>query len=105
MPTGGATGVKDALGGGKVAKRGNAAAGGDAADADEPEEETFYDAMKKEMGDRAARTRAALDALDPGQRVAMEGHRRGAYLRLRFTGDALPALMHPGPICVLFSLR
>jgi hypothetical protein len=41
-----------------------------------------------EMGGRAARTRAALDALDPGQRLAMEGHRPGAYLRLRFSGTS-----------------
>ena len=39
-----------------------------------------------EMGGRAARTRAALDAMDPAQRLSMEGHRAGAYLRLRFTG-------------------
>ena len=39
-----------------------------------------------EMGGRAAKTRAALDALDPAQRLAMEGHRPGAYLRLRFSG-------------------
>jgi ribosome biogenesis protein BMS1 len=39
------------------------------------------------MGGRAAKTRAVLDALDPAQRLAMEGHRPGAYLRLRFSGD------------------
>ena len=39
------------------------------------------------MGGRAAKTRAALDALDPAQRLAMEGHRPGAYLRLRFSGQ------------------
>lgn len=39
------------------------------------------------MGGRAARTRAAMDALDAGTRVAMEGHRPGAYLRLRFSGE------------------
>lgn len=59
------------------------AADGPAAPGDE---ETYYDAMKREMGGREARTRAALDALDPLQRVAMEGHRPGAYLRLRFSG-------------------
>ena len=62
------------------------AADGPAAPGDE---ETYYDAMKREMGGREARTRAALDALDPLQRVAMEGHRPGAYLRLRFTGAQL----------------
>ena len=62
------------------------AADGPAAPGDE---ETYYDAMKREMGGREARTRAALDALDPLQRVAMEGHRPGAYLRLRFSGAQL----------------
>jgi ribosome biogenesis protein BMS1 len=42
--------------------------------------------IQAEMGGRAARTRAALDAMDPAQRLALEGHRPGAYLRLRFTG-------------------
>ena len=43
--------------------------------------------MKADMGGRAAKTRAAMDALDPASRVAMEGHRPGAYLRLRFSGN------------------
>lgn len=43
--------------------------------------------LQAEMGGRAAKTRAALDALDPAQRLAMEGHRPGAYLRLRFSGE------------------
>ena len=64
----------------------------------EEEGESFYDAMKKEMGGRLARTRAALDALDDEQRLVMEGHRPGAYLRLSFTGDA-QALLH------IFSIR
>ena len=42
--------------------------------------------MKKEMGGRLARTRAALDALDDEQRLLMEGHRPGTYLRLSFSG-------------------
>lgn len=42
--------------------------------------------LQAEMGGRAAKTRAALDALDPRQRIAMEGYRPGAYLRLRFSG-------------------
>lgn len=77
----------------KAKPRGNAddedadvAADGPAAPGDE---ETYYDAMKREMGGREARTRAALDALDPQQRIAMEGHRPGAYLRLRFSGAQL----------------
>ncbi len=40
------------------------------------EEETYYDAMKREMADRAAKTKAAMDALDPATRVAMEASRR-----------------------------
>jgi hypothetical protein len=53
---------------------------------EEAEEETYYDALKKEMGGRAARTRAALDSMDLSTRVALEGYRPGTYLRLRFTG-------------------
>lgn len=48
-------------------------------------------AVKREMSERAARTRAALDALGPGARIALEGHRPGAYVRLRFKG----ACAHP----------
>lgn len=33
-----------------------------------------------------AKTRAALDALDPGTRVAMEGHRPGTYVRVVLPG-------------------
>lgn len=43
----------------------------------EGEEETYYDAMKRELTDRAAKTKAALDVLDPAQRVAMEVCGRG----------------------------
>ena len=52
----------------------------------EEEPETYYDAMKRELAERAQRTKTALDALDPHQRVAMEGHRPGVYCRLLFTG-------------------
>ncbi|KAL4425893.1 hypothetical protein ABPG75_009909 [Micractinium tetrahymenae] len=52
----------------------------------EEEEETYYDAMKRDLAERAAKTKAALDALDPATRIAMEGHRPGAYVRLRFSG-------------------
>lgn len=78
IQTVGAKGIKEAGGGAAKAAAGapDEDAGGD----------TYYDAMKAEMGGRAAKTRAAMDALDPGQRVAMEGHRPGAYLRLRFSG-------------------
>ena len=30
-----------------------------------------------------------MDALDPASRVAMEGHRPGSYLRLRFSGQCM----------------
>ncbi len=53
---------------------------------EEEEEETYYDAMKKEMAAKALKTTAALDALDPQQRIAMEGFRPGTYLRLCFKG-------------------
>ena len=52
-------------------------------------ESTYYDAMKQEMAERAARTKLALDALDPRQRIAMEGYRPGTYLRLRLKGGSL----------------
>ncbi len=35
-------------------------------------EETFYDAMKREMAERMNKTRAVMDTLDPVQRVARE---------------------------------
>lgn len=55
-------------------------------DGDEEGDETYYDAMKREMTDRAAKTKAAMDALDPSQRQLMEGYRPGTYIRLRFSG-------------------
>ena len=39
---------------------------------EEDEPETYYDAMKRELVERAAKTRTALDAFDPATRVAME---------------------------------
>ncbi len=86
----GSTGVKDKPSA-KAAKSAPGEEYGGGAGGDE-EGETYYDAMKKEMGDRAARTRAALDAMDPEQRVAMEGHRPGAYLRLCFSGATFLSL-------------
>lgn len=56
------------------------------------EEETYYDAMKKDMAGRASRTKSVLDALDPYQRVQMEGFRPGTYLRLRFKGMRIPSV-------------
>lgn len=39
---------------------------------EEEEDETYYDAVKREMAERAQKTKAAMDAIDPAQRVAME---------------------------------
>ncbi|KAK9820869.1 hypothetical protein WJX81_007795 [Elliptochloris bilobata] len=96
---GGSAGVRDRP---AKARRHGADADQDAdAAAEGPEapgdEETYYDAMKREMGGREARTRAALDALAPEQRVAMEGHRPGAYLRLRFSGMPCELSAHWDP--------
>ena len=66
---GGGGGGADAPGGG-APKGGKRGAYG--ADAEGEEEDTFYDAQKREMAARALRTRAALEELDPAQRVAME---------------------------------
>ncbi len=52
------------------------------------DEETYYDAVKREMVARQAATRALLEGLDPATRLSMEGHRPGAYVRMRFRGKA-----------------
>ena len=93
--TGGATGVKD---GKKTPKE----TPEDAAE----KEDTYYDAMKQEMASRAARTKSALDALDPHQRIAMEGHRPGTYLRLRFKGtlSACPCRFFAHPYYLLLCI-
>jgi ribosome biogenesis protein BMS1 len=61
------------------------------------EEETYYDAMKREMAERAAKTRAALDALDPSTRLAMEvggrgGRGRGVMCVQALWGPTVPHL-------------
>ncbi|EFJ46282.1 hypothetical protein VOLCADRAFT_62777 [Volvox carteri f. nagariensis] len=79
-----------------------AAAGGDA-DGDEDgdegagDEETYYDALKREMAARQAATRSLLDGLDPMTRLAMEGHRPGAYVRIRFIGLPCELVTHHDP--------
>ena len=55
-------------------------------DDDEEEDDTYYDEIKREMTERAKKTKDAMDALDPAQRIAMEGHRPGTYVRMRFSG-------------------
>ena len=79
--TGGSKAVKDDPAAASKAGKKSAAEGDDMGD-----KETYYDAIKKDMGGRVARTKAAMDALDPALRVAMEGYRTGTYLRMRFTG-------------------
>lgn len=86
---GGRKGVKDGKGGKRKKKAGE--------EAEEEEGDTYYDAMKKDMGDRAARTKAVMDALDEEQRVTMEGFRPGTYLRLRFTGVPCELMQHFDP--------
>lgn len=45
--------------------------------------------VKRDMVERAMRTRAAMDALKPSARTAIEGVRPGAYVRMRFVGECL----------------
>jgi hypothetical protein len=52
------------------------------------DEETYYDAVKRELAARQAATRSLLDALDPATRAAMEGLRPGTYVRMRFRGTS-----------------
>ncbi|CAG9466424.1 unnamed protein product [Pedinophyceae sp. YPF-701] len=59
--------------------------GGGGAEGDE-EDKTYYDEVKRKMAEAQARTRAALDALDARTRLALEGVRPGAYVRLRLRG-------------------
>ena len=47
---------------------------------------SYFDLIKRDMNEEYARARAELDAMDPQMRVAMEGYRPGAYVRLRFSG-------------------
>lgn len=51
------------------------------------DEETYYDAVKREMLVRQVATRTLLDKLPAASRVAMEGHRVGTYVRMRFMGE------------------
>lgn len=61
--------------------------------------ETFYDAMKQEAAARVARTQAALAALPKAQRVTLEGHTPGTYLRLLLTGMLVPLTAHAASAC------
>ncbi|KAJ9526363.1 hypothetical protein QJQ45_009839 [Haematococcus lacustris] len=65
--------------------------------ADQAKEETYYDAVKREMVAKAAATRSALDALDPASRKLLEGLRPGSYVRMRFTGMPCELVMHHDP--------
>ncbi|KAL6785735.1 hypothetical protein ACKKBF_B01435 [Auxenochlorella protothecoides x Auxenochlorella symbiontica] len=87
---GGSRGVKDGTGGGKASSK--------ASKEDVEEEgETYYDALKKDLAERQARTDAALSTLGPDQRLAMEGHRPGDYVRLRFRGLPCELVRHFDP--------
>eukprot|EP00210_Caulerpa_lentillifera_P002766 g2644.t1 len=46
---------------------------------------SFYQAVKDQMQDKLTKTREALNALDPKQRILLEGFRPGTYLRLKFS--------------------
>ena len=74
---GGSKAVEDSVASSSKAKAG---------DEDEDKDDTYYDEIKREMAERAQRTKDAMDALDPAQRVAMEGHRPGSYVKMRFSG-------------------
>ncbi|GLI71471.1 hypothetical protein VaNZ11_016609 [Volvox africanus] len=61
------------------------------------DEETYYDALKRELAARQAATRTLLDGLDSATRLAMEGHRPGAYVRIRFSGLPCELVTHHDP--------
>eukprot|EP00955_Chlamydomonas_euryale_P005648 59930-Chlamydomonas_euryale.AAC.1 len=65
--------------------------------ANEQKEETYYDAIKREMSERQARTRAVMDGLDATNRLAMEGVRPGAYVRMRLRGVPCELVEHHDP--------
>ena len=50
---------------------------------------SFYAAVKDDMEEKLKRTREAMDALDPHQRILLEGFRPGTYIRLKFKGHCL----------------
>ena len=81
---GGAKALDEKIGGGRADAAEDDLDGSD--EEDEEEIETYYDEIKKGMVDRAKRTKDAMDALDPTQRIAMEGYRPGTYVRMRFSG-------------------
>ncbi|KAG2495424.1 hypothetical protein HYH03_006371 [Edaphochlamys debaryana] len=85
--------------GGKAGGKGKGGKGGKKVPgrAGPKDEETFYDAQKAELVARAAATRQLLDSLDPSTRVAMEGHRPGSYVRMRFTGVPCELVTHHDP--------
>lgn len=43
------------------------------------------------MAERQARTKAVMDTIDPVTRMAMEGLRPGAYVRIRLSGELVQA--------------
>jgi ribosome biogenesis protein BMS1 len=53
------------------------------------------------MSERQARTSAALADMDPAARVALEGHRPGAYMRIRLSRVPCEFVQHFDPRCPL----
>ena len=53
-------------------------------DRDAERGESFYDAVKQELQERAAATKADMESLDPATRQEMEGISAGTYVRLLF---------------------
>ena len=64
---------------------------------EDEEEETYYDAIKRDMAERAARTEAALADFSPEQRLAMEGVRPGTYVRVTLRGVPCELVEHFDP--------
>eukprot|EP00963_Diacronema_lutheri_P009652 scaffold882_cov384-Pavlova_lutheri.AAC.3 len=58
--------------------------GKSAFDRDAEKGESFYDAVKQELQERAATTKADMESLDPATRQEMEGICAGTYVRLLF---------------------
>ncbi|KIY94899.1 putative Ribosome biogeneis protein BMS1 like protein [Monoraphidium neglectum] len=82
-------------GGGQGRRRKGASAPPGMRKADEGE--SFFDAQKREIQERAQATRDALASLDPRTRAAMAGHEAGTYVRMRFKGVPCELVTHWEP--------
>lgn len=47
---------------------------------------SFYSAVKEDLEQKITKTRQAVDALDPRQRILLEGFRPGTYIKMLFEG-------------------